>query len=333
VRTERAAFIAGAGLLIGVSAVWGSTFPLTKSLTTRLGVLDILVVRYVLAAVVLIVLRPRCLAGLRRRTWVTGAVLGLLYGSAVLLTTSALRHLSPSVSAFVTGTHVVLTPLVGLAWLRIRPTLGTWIAVALAAGGVAALTILSAGEGAAPAAVAATLAGALLYATHVVALSKWSRPGEEYAIALTQILCCACLFALLSTASGVRLPATAPDWAGVGYLAVSASALCFVCQSWAQARCAATAAAIILSLEPLWATGMDVLAFGQELRWTFLVGGGLLLAAVLLVIGDGAVSSGGRSWRPPWCRRDPAPPRCHPRRGPADAGGRRGRWPGRPPTR
>src|SRR5690606_40115129 len=66
----------GAVLLLFVSAAWGSAFPLMQDLIHRLPVEDLLAERYTLAALTLFLLRPGCLRGLSRSTWIEGLVLG-----------------------------------------------------------------------------------------------------------------------------------------------------------------------------------------------------------------------------------------------------------------
>ncbi len=116
-RTQHLAF----GALLVMSAIWGSTFFLMKDLITRLGVLDMLAVRFALASVALAVLaapRLRVDATVLRR----GVVLGLLYGAAQIVQTVGLSLTAASVSGFITGLYVVLTPLLGAVIFRSRIT-------------------------------------------------------------------------------------------------------------------------------------------------------------------------------------------------------------------
>lgn len=56
--------------LIGVTAVWGSTFFMIKGLLNEISALDFLSVRFILASVVsAIVMFPR-LRGAKRQTWI-----------------------------------------------------------------------------------------------------------------------------------------------------------------------------------------------------------------------------------------------------------------------
>jgi drug/metabolite transporter (DMT)-like permease len=276
------------GGLLAVTAVWGTTFPLVKDMTTRLPVVDLLAVRYLLSGALLVALRPRILvAGGRRtrRTWRTGAALGGVYAGALVTQTYGLTLLPSPVSGFVTGSYVVMTPLLGLAWFRTRVTGRTWLATALAVAGLAAFTLMAGGDGGAvsPAGLALTVLSALLYAVHVVALSRWSRPEEAYVLAVAQIATLALVFTAAAAPGGIALPATPADWAGLVYLATLAGALSFLTQTWAQAHIPAAPAAIVMSVEPLWATAFAVLLYHEAAGWSLLVGGACVLAATLLV--------------------------------------------------
>src|SRR3954468_8693621 len=95
--------------LLAMTAAWGSTFFMIKDVVTRIPVPDLLTVRFAIAAVALaIVAGPRL--KMPADTLRRGVLLGLLYGIAQLLQTFGLAHTAASVSGFLTGLYVVLTP-------------------------------------------------------------------------------------------------------------------------------------------------------------------------------------------------------------------------------
>ena len=100
-------------LLVSVTAVWGSTFFLIHDLVEHVPPADFLAVRFGIAAVVMFVLFRRQTLALSRRELRVGVVLGALYGVAQVLQTTGLQHTDASVSGFITGTYVVLTPVLG----------------------------------------------------------------------------------------------------------------------------------------------------------------------------------------------------------------------------
>jgi len=87
---------------------------------SRLAVADYLALRFAIAAVVLLAVRPAAVGRLRRLGRRRGVALGVTYGVAQLLQTEVLRHTSASVSGFVTGMYVVFTPLLAAVILRHR---------------------------------------------------------------------------------------------------------------------------------------------------------------------------------------------------------------------
>ena len=161
-------------LLLSVTAVWGSTFFLIHDLVEHVPSADFLAVRFAIATVVMAVLFRRQTLALTRREVLIGVGLGILYGLAQLLQTIGLEHTDASVSGFVTGTYVVLTPVLGAVLLRDKIPGTTWLAVLLATVGLAVLSLrgFSIGFG-----ETITLAAAALYALHIIGLGKFSTAG------------------------------------------------------------------------------------------------------------------------------------------------------------
>jgi len=276
---SRVAMLATLGLVF-VTAVWGSTFFLIKDLVARMAVADFLAVRFVIAALAMTALFHRPLMRLSRREWRQGMALGAVYGVAQLLQTSGLEHTSASISGFVTGMYVVFTPLLGTVLLRQRLPSVTWIAVLLSVGGLGLLALhgFSIGYG-----VWLTLASAALYGLHIVGLGAWSRPGSAFALSTVQMIVIAAICLLATLPHGPSLPPDLGAWAAVAYMALAAGAGAMLMQTWAQAHLSPTRAAIVMTLEPVFAAGFAVTFGSDALSWRMLVGGALVLAAMYLV--------------------------------------------------
>src|SRR4029079_3058434 len=86
--------------ILAMTACWGSTFFLIKDLLDRMPVLDFLAVRFAIASVALLLIAPRAVGRLARRSLRQAVVLGLLYGVAQILQTAGLAHTPASVSGF-----------------------------------------------------------------------------------------------------------------------------------------------------------------------------------------------------------------------------------------
>jgi drug/metabolite transporter (DMT)-like permease len=265
--------------LVVVTTIWGSTFVLIKNVVTTIPVVDFLAVRFVLAAAIMLALFGRRARRLRRPQVIRGLGLGAVYGFAQILQTEGLARTSASVSGFVTGTYVVLTPILGLLLLRQRAAWITWVAVALSTVGLGVLSLhgaeISAG-------VLLILASAVLYALHILGLGLWSAPDDALGLSTIQMCGIAIVCLVGGLPGGITLPHSGSAWLATIYMAAGAGALTLVLQTWAQAHLTSTRAAIVMTLEPVAAAAFAV-AFGDPLTARMLIGGGLVLAAMYAV--------------------------------------------------
>jgi drug/metabolite transporter (DMT)-like permease len=203
-----------------------------------------------------------------------------VYGLAQILQTYGLSHTSAAVSGFVTGMYVVLTPILGAVLLRQRAPAATWVAVALSTAGLGLLALRGFAVGTGELLV---LASALLYALHIVALGAWSGARDALGLATVQMLAIAALCSLAALPGGVTMPSSSGAWAAVLYTAIAAGAGALVAQTWAQAHLTATRAAIIMTMEPVFAALFAVLIGGEHLTLRMLCGGLLVIAAMYVV--------------------------------------------------
>lgn len=278
-RTTLAALLS----LLAVAAVWGSSFPLTKSLLHRMTPLNFLAVRFTIAGVVMLVAFYPAVRRLSRGALARGVVLGITYGVAQILQTVGLTHISASVSGFVTGMYVVLTPICAAVLLRTAIGRRVWAGAILATIGlgILALSGMHVGIG-----EAVTLLSAVIYALHIVGLGAWSTARQALGLAVVQIVVVglvALTAATVSDPGGLSLPVDGFDWAALLYMALISGAVAMIVQSWAQAYLAPSRAAIIMSTEPAWAALFSITFLGEPLTWRIAVGGAVMLSAMVLV--------------------------------------------------
>jgi drug/metabolite transporter (DMT)-like permease len=280
-RTELLAFLA----LLVMTAAWGSTFFLIKDVVTRIPVADLLAIRFAIASVALaLIAAPRL--RLSRTVLMYGSSLGLLYGSAQILQTTGLAHTAASVSGFVTGLYVVVTPLLTALLLRRRIPRLTWLAAILATVGLGVLALhgfaLGYGE-------LLTLVAAVIYAGHIVALGRFSTPETTLSLSLIQLIVITLVSAVAAwwpttgSGAGIQLPNSAGDWLIVLYLALIASAMTMVLQTWAQAYIEPSRAAVIMAMEPVWAAAFAVALGGETITPRMIIGGLAIVSAMYLV--------------------------------------------------
>ncbi len=257
-----------------MTAVWGWTFVLVKDAVTQYPTLAFLQLRFVVAAVLMIAIVHRLPS--RRELW-TGAVAGTILAGGYLFQTIGLTMTSPGNAGLITGLFVVFTPLLdrlfGVSFHR-----RTAIAVLIALVGTVMLTGGPGGMGLGDALV---LVCAILYALHIVVLSRWS-PGLRAApLAMVQMATCAVIFSVGGTPDLFRSTPAASVWFAIVITGVFASAVAFFLQTWAQAHLDASRTALILATEPAWALVAAVLLAGQRLDAVQAGGAALVLAAIV----------------------------------------------------
>ena len=268
------------GALVGVTAIWGSTFVVVKDAIELMPVMDFLAWRFSLATVLMVLVRPRAVARLGGRSRRYGAVLGVALGAGYVFQTLGLQTAGAAVSGFITGMFVVLTPVTSAVLLRRRVGAVAWLAVALATAGLALLALrgLSVGRG-----EALTLACAVFFALHIVGLGEWSAGGDAYGLAVVQLAVVGGGCALAALPGGIALPPRASVWGALALTALGATALAFVVQTWAQAHLAPTRTAVIMTMEPVFAGVVAVGLAGESLGVREVLGCVLIVTGMLTV--------------------------------------------------
>jgi drug/metabolite transporter (DMT)-like permease len=276
-------------LLVGVTVVWGSTFVIVKTAVSHMAVMDFLAWRFVVATLVMVAVRPRSLMTLSRRGWAQGIVLGLAVGGGYITQTFGLQHTSAAISGFITGMFVVFTPVLSGLLLRRHVSAAAWSATALAAGGLAVIAIHGFGIGIGE---LLTLACAFFFAIQIVGLGEWAVDHDPYALCVVQLLTAAVICLVVAAPSGLTPPPDVAVWAAVVGTGVLATAVAFLIQTWAQIHISPTRAAIVLTMEPVFA-GITAALAGEQLGWRILVGGAMVLGAMYVVeLSPGTVPSG-----------------------------------------
>lgn len=284
--------------ILGTTVIWGSTFVVAQDVLAHWPPLAYLAVRLALATLIFAALFPRQLLNATRADIRAGAMLGLLIGGGLLGQTVGLLYTTAAKSAFITGLTTPLVPFVVYALFRARPGAENLAGVVLASAG-GFLVLAPADEAGVNTGDMITLGCTLLFATHITLMGHYARRTDARRLSILQIGVAALLLtgawlALWSWNwfSGGGLPfALARELAPLvwnasvlwqlAYLAVVATVLTFLMWTWGQARMSATHAAIIFSLEPVFATLFAVLSRGSG-EWPSPRSG---LGALLIVAG------------------------------------------------
>jgi len=267
--------------LMAVAAIWGSAFLSMKGTLERLDVNSFLTWRFVIATLLLIVIRPSVLKKIDLPFFKKGVILGLFLSSGYIFQSFGLTLTTVSNTGFITGLYVVLTPIVAAVILRKNITLVEWFAVLVATVGLALLSFNGVKFGIGEFLV---LISALLFAFHIVGLGEWSKGLDTYALTVLQLGTCAVVTFLASFKSGFKAPPDSGVWWSIIYTAIFATALAFIVQTWAQSFIAPSTVGVILAAEVVFAAGFGIWLLDEPVTLRIALGGLLVLASMYLII-------------------------------------------------
>lgn len=271
--------------IVVATIIWGYSFVAMKDVVSVIPPAWLLGVRFLLAGVLLsAILWKRVKAAFSGKMVLAGAVLGLADFLAFWSQTVGLEHTTPGVNAFLTATYCVIVPFLWWIVAHRRPTVFNIGAAVLALVGIWLVSVqsggLTMGFG-----EAMTLLCALLFAVHMVLVSKLSRLHDVLALTAVQFVAEGCL-GLLSGAAFETFPGFAaftPDIiAQLAFLAVFASIVAFGIQNVALAHIPPAQASLFLSLESVFGVLFSVLLYGEQLTGRLLLGFALIFVAIVI---------------------------------------------------
>ena len=270
-------------ILASVTLFWGATFPIVKDAITEMPVMAFLWVRFAIAAIILAFLAGRSgFATLDRRGWLVGILLGSLLALAFIFQTFGLERTSSANTGFLTGLGVIWVPLLAGPLLKKPAALGSKIGVGFALIGLLLLTwhtpwTINFGD-------LLVVICSIFIALHILGLDFFTKGYDGKALTFVQIATAALLYLIGSLLfEPVSWPQT---WSGSLIFAflitsVFATVYAFWAMTTFQNRTTPTRAALIYTLEPVFAAIFSVWLAGDRLTTIGWFGGALIVFGMI----------------------------------------------------
>lgn len=267
------------GLLLFVSAVWGSGFVAQRIASESMGHFTFNGVRFFLGALFLLTLvRFRLRIERSDLRWVLFAG-GLLFGASTFQQVG-IKTTTAANAGFITGLYVVIIPIILFFFGRQRIHWSTWTAAILAV--IGALFLSTGGQFEPAPGDWYELAGAFLWAAHVIVVGKMARQMDALQFSIGQFLITGVLNALCGLFFETGTSPLPAAWLSVLYSAIFPVGLGFTLQVIGQKTAHTTDAAIIFSMEAVFAALAGYLFLNEILVPLQLLGCAFILAAMLL---------------------------------------------------
>ncbi|MCL2532068.1 MAG: DMT family transporter [Oscillospiraceae bacterium] len=274
-------------LLLGTSLMWGFSFIAQVEGSRAMGPMTFMAGRFILAALALLPLiflfeRKQKLPNELKLTLLYGCITGVIVFVAGNLQQAGITMTQEAgKAAFINGLYTVLVPIFGMV-LGKKPTLFTALGAAFAMGGLYLLSV-EGGFGSIETGDLLMMAGTIFWAMHIMSISAFSPKVQPLRLTFVQ-------FAITGLLSAIGMflfeqPEAAQFSAGLWpllYGGLIASAAAYTLQMLFQRHVEAPKAAIIYSMESLWAAIGAFILLGEVMTPRGYLGGALMICAVIL---------------------------------------------------
>ncbi len=268
-------------LLMITAIIWGTGFVAQRLGMDAIGPMLFNGLRFALGAIFLLPFTIYSSNFSHLKQGLTGGIaLGILLFCGSVLQQVGIMYTSIANAGFITGFYVIFVPLLGIL-LGHRLPRGTWIGAILAVVGLYFLSVtatfsVSYGD-------LLQLAGAFFWAAHVLAIARYTQHTSPIALAFMQFVICSLLSLLVALfIEEWNVAAMVKAGPAVLYSGLVAVGVGYTLQVVGQKSAPAAHAAIILSLEAVFAALAGWLLLNEVLTLRQFFGAGLMLAGLLI---------------------------------------------------
>jgi drug/metabolite transporter (DMT)-like permease len=281
-------------LLLLTAIIWGFAFVAQKVGSQYVGPFTFNGVRFALGSISLIPLilyfnrKPKAILEkeiTEKQNILVSALPGGAMAGCVLFIGSSLQQMglsqtSAGKAAFITGLYMVIVPLLGIL-LKHRIHIITWMGVALAVVGLYFLSItesFSIGRG-----DMIELVGAVFWAIHILTIDHFAKKVDALKLSFVQFATCSILsMSVALIFENITINGLTQAFIPILYGGICSVGIAYTLQVIGQKHAKPSHAAIILSLESVFAAIGGLLILNENLGGRAYVGCALMLAGMLL---------------------------------------------------
>ncbi len=269
------------GSILLVTCIWGISFVFMKNALDTLSPLWFLSCRFILASLLMALVNLKHWRRLTKKHWRDAFFIGIPLAAGYAFQTMGLARTTASNSAFITGTYVVLIPLI--SWLLTRKLQTRQLVIAvIACLGLAAISLddqfrVHLGD-------FLVLLGALGFAIHFLVLDHFTKAYDSLLISGLQITVAAGLLTLAALALEPlpgRESFNPTVLEALVFTAVFSTCLGFLVQTSAQKVLAPVVASVLFTSESVFGAFFGVLLLHERLLPRQLLGGLLLIGCMV----------------------------------------------------
>jgi drug/metabolite transporter (DMT)-like permease len=274
-------------LLALVTVIWGGTFLFTKIGLQYTNFSFYMILRFTVAFTASLLVFGRYYKSFDKKVFKAGLVLGLLFGVGFIFQTLGLKFTAVSNSAFITGLTVPLTPIVAYFILRKRFKYASLLGVLVAFTGLTIYTnpfqnSFNIGD-------LVTLISTLFWAFYITYMDVLTKEIKTYKqtslIVVIQLFFCLLISVIVFFIFEFRDFYFIPSWnlvLSLGFNGILASLIVTFIQTSAQKFTTPVKAALIFSMEPIFASVFSAVLGLEFMTSIKIIGGSIMLMGIVV---------------------------------------------------
>jgi len=275
-------------MLLLVTIFWGTGFIMVRiALDSGLTPGLITVLRMTIGSLIMLPLFYKSIKSSTKKELKHGIIAGLMLCFGFILQTQGMQYTIISNSAFLTTTNVIMVPFISWLIIKKRPKAKTFLSIALGFIGVSILTRafetniqFNTGD-------LLCLLSAVCFASQIAYTEFAVKKADANAFTFIELASTA-VFSLIylllfENGSLGRIPYPAEGLLACLYLGATCTFFAFWAQSVAQKHMVSSKAALILSMEAVFASIFSVLLGYERFMATLAIGGGIIIASIVIL--------------------------------------------------
>ena len=267
-------------ILLLTAAVWGSGFIAQRIAAPNMNIFYFNGGRFLLGAILLIPL-VRFKINIQKSKFIGVLLSGFLLFSAGAFQQAGMITTTAANAGFITGLYVIFVPFFLWIFWRDKQKWNVWVAAIIAVFGM--LLLSTGGELKLAPGDRLELVGAILWALHVIVVGRTVKGMNAIQFAIGQFFVSGILnFGIGLVIEPQGFVQMSSLWWTILYNGIASVAIGFTLQGVAQKYAPPTDAALILSMEAVFAAVFGFLFLSERFSSEQLIGGVLVMAAILL---------------------------------------------------
>lgn len=280
-------------LMASVMVARGSSFIFSKWLMGDLAPVNILAVRFCIAFVILAIIFNKKMRMLNKSVIKKGFILGFLYTVDMIVEMYGLRLVDAGTCSFIENSAILIVPLYVSLMTWKLPRAKTMLCAAIAVVGIGFLTV--SGGMHFNIGIIYVIAAALIFGVCIIVTDKVTEEDDPITIGILQVGFMGILSVIYTFIfESPVLPQNNVQWGMILMLALVCSCFGFTFQPLAQKYISAETAGVFTAVNPLTTCVLGILLHEESFDAFKIIGGVLIVAAVLLSVrtdtdtGDGS---------------------------------------------